>query len=97
MVEVAGFTDTTGNAAKNEELSEKRADSVVRYLQQGDVPLRRILAPAGLGESHSVADNKTTQGRKLNRRVEVRVLVNSTLEGPANAMNSNTAAPQSAQ
>jgi outer membrane protein OmpA-like peptidoglycan-associated protein len=98
MIEVAGFTDTTGNAQKNEELSEKRADAVVRYLQQGDVPLRRILAPAGLGESHSVADNKTVEGRKLNRRVEVRVLVNSTLQGTsANAMNSNTAAPQSAQ
>jgi hypothetical protein len=37
------------------------------------------LAPAGLGTTHEVADNKTTTGRKLNRRVEVKVLVNQGL------------------
>jgi outer membrane protein OmpA-like peptidoglycan-associated protein len=97
MVEVAGFTDTTGNAQKNEELSEHRADAVVHYLQEADVPLRRILAPAGLGDSHGVADNKTVDGRKLNRRVEVKLLVNSTLEGNTNAMNSAQPTPQPAQ
>lgn len=98
MVEVAGFTDTSGNADRNEELSERRADAVVRYLQEADVPLRRILAPAGLGESHSVADNKTLEGRKLNRRVEVKLLVNASLEGSNSAMNrGGQAAPQPAQ
>ena len=100
MIEIAGFTDTTGNAAANEQLSERRASAVTRYLQEADVPLRRILAPAGLGESHSVADNKTSEGRKLNRRVEVKVLVNSTLEGSSNAMNkptSQSTTPQPAQ
>jgi len=86
MIEIAGFTDTTGSAALNERLSEERANSVTRFLQMNDVPLRRILAPAGLGESHSVADNKTKDGRKLNRRVEVKVLVNNVLEGGTNAM-----------
>jgi OOP family OmpA-OmpF porin len=76
VIEVAGFADTTGNAEKNVELSEKRAAAVVQYLQMKDVPLRRILAPAGLGTSHSVAENSTPEGRKQNRRVEVRVLVN---------------------
>jgi outer membrane protein OmpA-like peptidoglycan-associated protein len=99
MIEIAGFTDTTGSAEANERLSAQRAAAVTRYLQEGDVPLRRILAPAGLGESHSVADNKTVDGRKLNRRVEVKVLVNQTLEGGTNAMNKpggQTAAPQPA-
>jgi outer membrane protein OmpA-like peptidoglycan-associated protein len=76
MIEVAGFADSTGNAEKNVELSEKRAAAVVQYLQMKDVPLRRILAPAGLGTSHSVAENSTPEGRKQNRRVEVKVLVN---------------------
>jgi len=93
MIEVAGFTDTTGSQALNEALSEKRADAVVRYLQMNDVPLRRILAPAGLGESHSVADNHTSSGRKLNRRVEVKALINKALEGPTSAMNPQTTPP----
>lgn len=82
MIEVAGFADTTGNAEMNQELSQRRAQAVVQYLQQeGNIPLRRILAPAGLGTSHSVADNATRQGRQQNRRVEVRVLVNKGLNG----------------
>jgi OmpA-OmpF porin, OOP family len=77
MIEVAGFADTTGRAAVNQELSQRRANSVIQYLQQqGNIPLHRILAPAGMGTSHAVADNKTSSGRKMNRRVEVTVLVN---------------------
>jgi OmpA-OmpF porin, OOP family len=77
MIEVAGFADTTGNAAVNQALSQRRANAVIQYLQQrGNIPLHRILAPAGMGTSHAVADNKTRSGRKMNRRVEVRVLVN---------------------
>ncbi len=97
MVEVAGFTDTTGSNDVNERLSEQRASAVVHYLQEADVPLRRILAPAGLGESHSVADNKTSEGRKMNRRVEVKVLINNTLQGGTNAMNSAPAQPAAPQ
>jgi len=99
MIEIAGFTDTTGNAAANERLSERRAEAVTQYLQQADVPLRRILAPAGLGETHAAADNTTSDGRKLNRRVEVKVLVNNTLSG-TNAMSkpsSQSTTPQPAQ
>lgn len=77
MIEVAGYADTTGDAKRNQELSELRAEAVVQYLQQvGKVPLRRILAPAGLGTSQSAADNSTSEGREKNRRVEVRVIVN---------------------
>lgn len=81
MIEVAGFADSTGSAELNEELSQRRAQAVVQYLQMKDVPLRRILAPAGLGASHGVADNTTKQGRQQNRRVEVRVLVNKGITG----------------
>lgn len=77
MLEIAGFADSTGNPDRNQTLSEARATAVVRYLQEeGNVPLRRILAPAGLGATHAIADNKSLEGRQQNRRVEVRVLVN---------------------
>ncbi len=76
-VEVAGFADKTGSVALNQELSERRANTVIQYLlQQGDIPIHRILTPAAMGITHEAADNKTSAGRKLNRRVEVKVLVN---------------------
>jgi OmpA-OmpF porin, OOP family len=80
MIEVAGFADRTGPASLNQNLSEQRADAVIRYLQQqGNIPIHRILAPAGMGTSHEAADNRTAAGRKMNRRVEVKVLVNQGL------------------
>jgi len=73
ILEVQGFTDSTGSATKNLELSRKRADSVVRYLtSKHNVPLRRI-SMLGLGEDDPNADNKTREGRKQARRVEIRV------------------------
>ncbi len=80
VIEVAGFADKTGKTALNQALSEQRATAVVRYLeQQGSIPIHRILTPAGMGTSHEAADNSTSQGRKLNRRVEVTVLINQGL------------------
>jgi len=77
VIQVAGFADTTGRAATNQILSEKRAHAVINYLQQqGNIPIHRILTPAGMGTSHEVGDNKTKDGRQANRRVEVTVLVN---------------------
>jgi OmpA-OmpF porin, OOP family len=87
-IEVAGFADTTGNAAVNQALSQRRADAVIQYLEEnGDIPIHRILAPAGLGTSHEAADNHTSAGRKLNRRVEVKILVNQGLVGSSTAQN----------
>ncbi len=84
MLDVEGFADTTGNAARNQQLSEARASSVIHYLEeQANIPVRRILAPTGMGTSHEVADNKTAQGRKQNRRVEVKILVSQGLVGSA--------------
>jgi len=77
VVEVEGFADTTGKAALNQQLSERRANAVVQYLEeQGNIPVRRILTPAGLGTSHEAEPNNTPQGREANRRVEITVLVN---------------------
>ncbi len=97
VVEVAGFADRTGNLARNQALSEERADAVIRYLeQQGNVPIHRILAPAGMGITHEAADNSTREGRKLNRRVEVKVLVNQGVVAGSSSDNSGSNNPSSA-
>jgi outer membrane protein OmpA-like peptidoglycan-associated protein len=86
MLDVEGFADTTGKAAKNQVLSEARASAVIHYLeQQANIPVRRILAPTGMGTSHEVADNTTPEGRKMNRRVEVKILVSQGLVGENNS------------
>jgi len=73
MIEIQGFTDSTGSEQFNIGLSQRRAESVERYLVSKNIPLYRI-SIVGLGEDNPVADNKTNQGRAQNRRVEVRVL-----------------------
>ncbi len=95
VVEVAGYADTTGKAALNQALSEKRADSVTRYLeQQGNIPIHRILTPTGMGTSHEAAENNTPQGRKLNRRVEVKLLVNQgVVQGTGSSSNAAVKQP----
>jgi len=81
MIEVQGFADSTGNAAANQTLSRDRATSVVDYLMQdGNISPRRIMAPGAMGISDPVASNETAQGRKENRRVVVKVLVNKGIE-----------------
>lgn len=80
MIEVAGYTSSTGTAALNQKLSEQRAEAVVNYLRQkGNVPMRRFLLPAGMGASNPAAPNQDPQGRALNRRVDVKILVNKGL------------------
>ena len=69
-------------------LSQRRADTVVRYLAENHrIPLRRIITPFGYGESQQVAENTSRAGREQNRRVEVRVLVNRGLLQSAPQMN----------
>jgi outer membrane protein OmpA-like peptidoglycan-associated protein len=77
MIEVGGFTDSTGSEAKNFILSRQRADAVVQYLVvTHKIPARRFVSPMGYGKTEAVADNKTTSGRAQNRRVEVKMLLN---------------------
>jgi outer membrane protein OmpA-like peptidoglycan-associated protein len=91
VIEVAGFADPTGNASRNQALSEARAQAVMRYLEeQGDIPIRRILPPAGLGTTHQVSDNRTAQDRKQNRRVDVTIYVNQGVVASGTATNGNT-------
>ncbi len=95
-VEVAGFADTTGKAVRNQLLSEQRANAVIQYLeQQGNIPIHRILTPAGMGTSHEAQPNDTPEGRKMNRRVEVTVLVNQGVIAGSTATSSSAPAPKS--
>jgi OmpA-OmpF porin, OOP family len=88
LMEVRGYTDTTGSVEHNRRLSARRAEAVVRYLAENhNIPLRRIITPFGYGEAQAVADNRTSEGRARNRRVEVRVLVNRGLAQPTPTMN----------
>lgn len=89
IMEVQGFADSTGSAASNLELSRKRADAVVRYLtSKHNIPLRRI-SMLGMGEDDPNADNKSREGRKQARRVEVRVFSRDL--GSQNAGNAGAA------
>lgn len=67
---VEGFTDSTGGASHNQELSERRATSVRSALMEMGVSRDRV-AVRGYGQSYPVAANDTAQNRQLNRRVEI--------------------------
>src|SRR5262252_1457279 len=70
VIEVAGHTDSTGSDQYNQQLSERRADSVAAYIETRSVRADRIIT-VGAGEKHPVASNDTPDGRQLNRRVEL--------------------------
>jgi outer membrane protein OmpA-like peptidoglycan-associated protein len=74
FVEIQGHTDDTGGTRYNDELGQRRADEVRRYLsRQYGVPLNRM-STISYGDTLPVAPNKTRAGRKENRRVVVVVL-----------------------
>lgn len=73
LVEVAGHTDSTGEAQYNQQLSERRAGSVAAYLRSRKVQAERLIAVGG-GESYPVATNDTSAGRQANRRVEITIV-----------------------
>jgi outer membrane protein OmpA-like peptidoglycan-associated protein len=80
MIEVAGYASSTGTKEVNQKLSDERASAVVLYLRnQKSIPMRRILAPAGYGATHPAASNTDSQGRAMNQRVDVKLLVNKGL------------------
>jgi len=90
VLEVSGFTDTTGSIDRNRALSQRRADNVIRYLVENhSIPLRRIVTPYGYGETNPVAENTSREGRAQNRRVEVKLLVNKGLMQQAPAMHTS--------
>lgn len=71
-ITVVGHTDAEGTAENNLDLSQRRAQAVVAYLESKNVIPAR-LAAEGRGETQPVADNKTEAGRRANRRVELLV------------------------
>ena len=82
MIEVKGYASSVSSKTLNQQLSEDRADKVTNILlQDGHVPLTRMLAPAAMGESRQVGNDKTAEGQAENRRVVVRVLQNKAIAG----------------
>lgn len=73
IIEIGGYTDSTGSDEYNLNLSEKRALSVVDYLVKSGISQKR-LTYKGYGNTSPVGDNVTSEGRKLNRRTEVQII-----------------------
>jgi hypothetical protein len=73
IVEIGGYTDSTGTDNYNLVLSEKRALSVVSYLISKGIEADR-LKYKGYGNTSPIGDNITSEGRRLNRRTEVKIL-----------------------
>ena len=73
LIDVYGHTDSTGSDAFNQTLSESRARTVANYLSMQGVSAARIRSQ-GLGETMPVADNATDEGRRRNRRVEIKIV-----------------------
>ena len=69
VIEVDGHTDSVGSAQKNLALSQARAESVMRYLKQHGVT--NTMTAKGYGKDRPIADNRTSDGRLQNRRVEL--------------------------
>lgn len=71
---IKGYTDNTGTEKINETLSKKRAEAVKSQLVTNGIPMTMV-STSGLGPANPVADNKTEDGRKQNRRVEIEITV----------------------
>jgi len=72
-VTVEGFADSQGNDNYNMKLSEKRADYVINYLVKKGIAKDRLVKKFS-GEANPVGDNKTADGRAMNRRVEIKTV-----------------------
>lgn len=72
---IVGYTDSVGAASYNKRLSKKRADEVVKMLEQRGVSSSQLSAE-GMGEANPVADNATEAGRAQNRRIEAQLIHN---------------------
>ncbi len=98
IVQVEGYTDSTGPADYNYQLSQRRADAVIQYLaQKYNVPAHKIFL-IGLGKDNPVAQNTSASGRAKNRRVDVRLMENSLAESASSAQaNPPQTQPQAMQ
>ena len=73
LIDVYGHTDSTGSESFNQDLSERRAQTVSNYITSRGVNSARIRWQ-GFGETMPVADNSSEEGRRLNRRVEIKII-----------------------
>ena len=73
-LEIAGHTDSVGSDAQNQSISERRAASVVSWLNDKGIPRDRLMS-VGYGESRPIVDNDTPANRAKNRRIEFTALV----------------------
>ena len=95
IITVEGGTDSVGSADYNYGLSERRADAVIQYLaSKHDVPAHKIYL-IGLGKDKPVDSNKTSTGRAANRRVDVRLMTNTTGSTPAGQPTKSSTTPPS--
>jgi outer membrane protein OmpA-like peptidoglycan-associated protein len=81
-IEVIGHTDSIGTASYNQTLSERRASTVLRYLQNRGINTNRLKA-RGMGQNDPIADNSTEDGRAQNRRVEFVITANEKMKAEA--------------
>jgi len=92
IITVEGATDSVGSSEYNYDLSQRRANSVIQYLaSEKSIPAHKIYL-IGLGKDKPVDSNKTAEGRKKNRRVDVRLMTNTgagTTQNPAPTANAN--------
>ena len=94
IITVEGGTDSVGPADYNYSLSERRANSVIQYLgSKYNIPAHKIYL-IGLGKDKPVDDNKTRDGRAANRRVDIRLMTNTT-EGQQQPAATTGSAPPS--
>lgn len=82
---VEGYTDSTGSDAYNQQLSERRAESVRRALTRAGVDMQRIQT-VGYGKQYPVASNDSNSGRAMNRRVEVTISNDDQRVAPRSSM-----------
>ena len=73
LIDIAGHTDSVGTEQYNQELSQRRAQTVATYLASQNVLTTRMDV-RGYGETHPIAPNDTAAGRAQNRRVEVTLI-----------------------
>ena len=72
-IRIGGHTDASGRAARNKDLSARRAEAVAGYLRKAGIARNR-LEPVGYGQEKPVASNDTPEGRAQNRRIEFTVV-----------------------
>ena len=99
IITVEGGADAVGSESYNYDLSQRRADAVIQYLaSEKNIPAYKIYV-IGLGKDKPVESNKTAEGRAKNRRVDVRLMTNTSGQNPnqqpANPSPSANATPPS--